>query len=253
MTTTHQHIDLTQQLALSTAPYQQNMEQFQFGTLRDNWNTLSPINSFSPQRYAGAVYSLLLLFLFHVNYLLSALSITIPSHIFNSIIPFAQLIVYLVCFDLSADLKEQQAQISYWLDYMNSLLSPPSTPSSSFSSSSNTSSSSNDTPSKKWRVILVGLRYDLTNSKKQQQQPHTFQTILPSWQQTWPNLPLHGEIFITSKKDKESVQHLLDSLRSECDHILISFTKKIPNLYNCTPAFFPNSNKKLHQLFTSKT
>ncbi len=93
--------------------------------------------------------------------------------------------MYLVCFDLGVDLKEQLNQLTYWLDYLNSILSSPE--------------AINDPESKKkWSVMIVGLGSD--NLKPSP--VNLSSSNIPVWQATWPNLPLYHKLFSTSKFHK---------------------------------------------------
>ena len=114
--------------------------------------------------------------------------------------------VYLVCFDLSEDTQGQMDQIKYWLDFLHSFLG--STPSQS-----------------KWKLILIGTRSDLNKSK----QSIASANPIPKWQQTWPNLPLHPDILITSKTNKSSIDHILEVVKHECKAIMS--TTKVPTKY----------------------
>lgn len=119
----------------------------------------------------------------------------------------------LVCFDLGLDTPGRLQQITYWLDYLHSLLSPAN-PSADFLD--------------KWRIVLVGLRSDLGPPV-----PKTglFVESIPTWKQTWPNLPLHSEVITTSKTNTASVDHLWSVVTHECDMIMAKFTKQIPSSY----------------------
>lgn len=123
--------------------------------------------------------------------------------------------LFLVCFDLGADKQEQLKQASYWLDYLQSLLCP-----SSFESDD----SRNDFLLK-WRVILVGLRWDL------QKPTEVISTSIQQCKQQWSNLPLYERIFHTSKEDSKSVQQLWEIVGTECNSIMGKYTTQIPTAY----------------------
>ncbi len=63
------------------------------------------------------------------------------------------MVVYLVCFDLSATPQDQLEQVLYWLQFLNS--SVPTLPQMLSSSNNN-----NNNNNKNWRVMIVGLKSD---------------------------------------------------------------------------------------------
>ncbi len=81
---------------------------------------------------------------------------------------------------MGASPEEQRSQISYWLDYLNSLLAPILKPEDRA----------------KWCIFIAGLGSDRQKAKL---------TVKPSsgdipmWQQNWSNLPLYNKLFETSK------------------------------------------------------
>lgn len=124
-----------------------------------------------------------------------------------------QLIVYLVCFDLAAEASEQLLQIKYWLDYLHSFLSE-------------------NNVREKWRIMLVGLRSDLEKSNNNSPRPTSrFKSAIASWQQTWPELPIFSDVFVTSKETSSTIDRLWVSVYSECQQIMSEFTSQIPTSY----------------------
>jgi hypothetical protein len=113
--------------------------------------------------------------------------------------------VYLVCFDLSKDEQDQIEQLTYWLDFLDSFIAADSTNS-------------------KLKVILVGTRSDLNKS-----QPLLHSNPIPKWQHLWPSLPLHHEIFSTSKFNQDCFSRLLKTVKHECQAIVS--TNKVPKTY----------------------
>jgi hypothetical protein len=113
--------------------------------------------------------------------------------------------VYLVCFDLSKDEQDQIDQLTYWLDFIDSFIAA-------------------DPTNSKLKVILVGTRSDLNKS-----QFLLHSNPIPKLQHTWPSLPLHHEIFITSKFNQDSFGHLLKVVKLECKAIVS--TNKVPKTY----------------------
>ncbi len=148
------------------------------------------------------------------------------------------MVIYLVCFDLSATPEEQREQLFYWLQFLNSSISSDSTNESNNKNSSTTatfpataiatvtttatttsyttsSSTVTNNDNKNWRVILVGLKSDL---KKQT----TFTTnTIQNLQSQVPNIPLfHNELFeVSSLHSQKSVDKLLKSVSQVCDQI----------------------------------
>lgn len=123
--------------------------------------------------------------------------------------------LFLVCFDLGANQQEQLKQVSYWLDYLQSLLCPElisETIRKEFLS--------------KWRVILVGLRLDLLKSSSE-----IITASIQQWKHLWSNLPLYNSIILTSKEDSTSVYQLWEIIQAECEAIMNKFTKQVPTAY----------------------
>lgn len=117
------------------------------------------------------------------------------------------MVLYLVCFDLSAHPDDQRRQIDSWLSYLNSLLV------------------SNDHKAA-WKVIIVGTRAD-----KQHPLTIKLQSTFP-FQQLFPSMPLHDSIFYTSTlHDTKSIKHLFQTIEDECNQIMNNHAKYLPNYY----------------------
>jgi hypothetical protein len=115
--------------------------------------------------------------------------------------------VYLACFDLAENSQSQITQITYWLDFLHSILG--------------SSAQSNS----KWKVILVGTRADCHNSK----QPYLSPDLTQKWQKIWPHLPLHDKMFFTSKHDTSSFSRLLELVKHESQALMS--TMKVPKSF----------------------
>jgi hypothetical protein len=123
------------------------------------------------------------------------------------------MVTYFICFDRSKSIKEQSAQVSFWLDFLNSSLPLPPPPSP---------------PSSKWSIMIVGLKSDL----EQPSSPSLKQQHLSSWKLKWPRLPLFDQLFsVSSLTSRESVQHLLSSVERECNRIFSLHSIQIPTRY----------------------
>lgn len=92
---------------------------------------------------------------------------------------FCQLIVYVVCINLAGDSEHRLSEIKYWMEYLCSLIPI---------------NSEDPIAREKWKIIVVGVRAD---ESREDFPP----TAIPTWQATWPNLPIHSNIMITSQKD----------------------------------------------------
>ncbi len=124
------------------------------------------------------------------------------------------MVVYVVGYDLGASEEEQNKQIAFWLDFLNS--------------SSPIRKDVRPRESTNWRIILAGLQADLLGNK--------FATVLDTpvaWQQRWQHLPLFDKRFqVSSKSSPKSVKLLLSEIENECNRIFISHTTRIPTAYN---------------------
>jgi hypothetical protein len=120
----------------------------------------------------------------------------------------------LVCFNLSTSAGEQIRQISFWLDFLNSSLSPPPLCSTSVP---------------KWNIILVGVRADEQQDFSLTQNPH----IITSWKKKWSRLPIAPILFtVSSLKSIQSIQSLLAFVTEACGQILDKHTTQIPTSYH---------------------
>ncbi len=126
------------------------------------------------------------------------------------------MVLYLVCFDLSAESNKQREQIFYWLQFLNSSVS--NIPHFHTSNSNN----------RNWRVLVVGLKSDIEHASS------TFTTEhLRKWQFQVKNLPLFDkQLFkVSSCHSTESVQKLLQSITSVCSEIFDQHTILIPSSF----------------------
>lgn len=121
------------------------------------------------------------------------------------------MVVYIVCYSLEDDAKEQQSQLTFWLEFLNSALPLASKLSSS-----------------KWKVMVVGLRSD----SKHPTSEFTADDIA-YWQNRFTRLPLYKEelFAISSTKSRESVTHLLCSVEFVCASIFQAHCMMIPSSY----------------------
>lgn len=132
----------------------------------------------------------------------------------------------MVCFDLSLPPSEQQKQIEYWLNYLNSILyhalrqfSPSSAP-----------TTTNHDVATKWKIIIVGTRADLNKHSTSSSSTNGFVESLSF--ANYPFLPVHNSIFhISTKKDTSffaSLADLCETIKTECLQILEEHTKHVP-------------------------
>ncbi len=131
-----------------------------------------------------------------------------------------QAVVYLICFDLSASAQNQCGQITYWLDYLSSILDFPE-------------------EGNYWKVFLVGVKGDLASTGP-------FSDI-STLQSTWRSIPLYEEIFVTSYKDGDSVQNLLSAVKKECAKIMMSseMRRRVPKSYLAMLEFIQTQSNPL--------
>lgn len=54
---------------------------------------------------------------------------------------------------------------------------------------------------------------------------------IPQWQKNWTLLPLHPELFITSRNNSATIDHLLDVVKQESQQIMSRFSKQVPIRY----------------------
>jgi hypothetical protein len=117
------------------------------------------------------------------------------------------MVVYIVCYDLSASLKLQTEQLSYWLSFLCSTL--PGSPESR----------------SKWRVMIVGTKNDA------HQPEQLVGDSIPTWQEQWPSLPLHKKHFTVSSHKMQGVKELLKDLTHVCNAIFEQHSLAIPRTY----------------------
>lgn len=121
------------------------------------------------------------------------------------------MVLYLVCFDLSAPINEQRKQIHTWLHYLHSLLSRETY-------------EAVDLTTAKWRVLIVGTKADL-------QQEEGF-TTTESWQKSFPEMPIFGDIIsISTLVNDEKATHLHHIIQQECMKIMDNHSKLVPTAY----------------------
>ncbi len=132
------------------------------------------------------------------------------------------MVVYLVCFDLSASPQEQLDQIYFWLQFLHSSI--PNIQSTATNNGPINATPTND--NKNWRVMLVGLKSD-----RKQATPITTDSI-QSWQSRMPNLPLFQRLFeVSSLHSQVGVQELLDSVSAVCSQIFSRHAVLIPRSF----------------------
>jgi hypothetical protein len=127
------------------------------------------------------------------------------------------MVLYIICFDLSKPAEVQNAQLTYWLEFLNSAIdiNPPST-----SAQSQTTT---------WNVMLVGLRADESTWQPGDDKPTSECT---SFFQTWPSLPLHERTFaVSSLTSTDSIKKLIEAISKECHRILDLHSRCIPTSY----------------------
>jgi hypothetical protein len=116
------------------------------------------------------------------------------------------MVVYLVCYDLSASPEHQTEQLSYWLNFLHSSLSGSAESKS------------------KWQVMIVGTKRDVL-------QPEQLVDPIPTWQEQWPSLPLHKKHFMVSSHKMQGVKGLLKDLTHVCNSIFEQHCLAIPRTY----------------------
>jgi hypothetical protein len=116
------------------------------------------------------------------------------------------MVVYIICYDLSASPEQQNEQLSYWFDFLHSSLS-----------------GSTECKSK-WQVLIVGTKIDLCR-------PEHLIVNVSNWQAQWPNLPIYKQHFAVSSHKMNGVQELLKGLKQVCNMIFKQHTLLIPRTY----------------------
>ena len=125
------------------------------------------------------------------------------------------MVVYIICFDLSRPVGEQQAQVEYWMNFLGSSLSIPTVPTTG-----------------NWTVMLAGLRSDSQTSVSNYWKVGPNSEDIFSFRTKWPQLPVFNQWFVVSSiKSRESVRLLLKSVEGECDRIFQSHANQIPISY----------------------
>lgn len=122
------------------------------------------------------------------------------------------MVIYLVCFDLSAPLQQQRDQIFYWLQFLNSSVPPQNQPLSN----------------NNWRVMVIGLKSD----RLPVDSPSLISAeYLQNWQSKWKNIPLFTQhLFqVSSLHSPKSVGFLLQSITEVCFQIFEQHTVLIPS------------------------
>ena len=122
-----------------------------------------------------------------------------------------QMVVYLVCYSLQVPASEQESQVGFWLQFLNSALPMTSQLASS-----------------KWKVMMVGLRSDEAHPSS-----NFTKEDIGYWQQRFKRIPLYkDELFaISSKSSPGSVAHLLQAVESVCSTIFQAHCVRIPSSY----------------------
>ncbi len=127
--------------------------------------------------------------------------------------------IYLLCFDLSGPMQEQQDQIASWLQIVSSSLPNPSQFREGIVPSNN---------SKNWRIVVVGLQEDQVKPSE----VTIAQESLMNWKFQHPTLPLHDQLFeVSALNSRESVQQLLTAIDSISSQIFSQRTVLIPPVF----------------------
>lgn len=123
------------------------------------------------------------------------------------------MVIYVICFDLSASPDEQTLQIDSWLSYLNSLLCRETNISPHHSNA-------------KWKVMIAGTRAD-------KQHPHTILlTSTLSFQQLFPAIPFHDNIYrFSTLHDPKSVKALYKAIVDQCNQIMDAHSNYLPTFY----------------------
>lgn len=133
--------------------------------------------------------------------------------VFNIIvfIDIIQLVVYIVCYDLSSSPNEQRRQIDSWLSYLNSLLCH------------NATNQGNSTAQPEWKVIIAGTRSDIKDAKTVNLKS------TDAFRNKFPSLPLHESVFhFNTVQDLKSVKLLFNEIVNQCDQIMNAHSIYLP-------------------------
>lgn len=128
-----------------------------------------------------------------------------------------KMVLYLICFDMSAPAQVQNRQLTYWLEFLNSAIE--------------TRTTFNDSKQAPWRIMLVGLKSD---DPKSSWQPgdEKLTNECTGFPQSWPGLPLYERIIaVSSYAASSSVETLIRYITEECDRILQLHARCIPTSY----------------------
>lgn len=125
------------------------------------------------------------------------------------------MVLYVVCYDLSASLNEQRRQIHTWLRYLNSLLC---------THDMGKDAESFDHTDAKWRVIVAGMKADLQKGSPI--------TSTAAWQRNFPAIPIQDEIYqVSTLTDEATAKDLFSAMESQCQQIMDLCNRLIPKSY----------------------
>lgn len=110
-------------------------------------------------------------------------------------------IIYVICFNMALPISEQEKQLEYWLNFLQSSL---------------------DTSQSKWWVVIVGLREDVKSDQI---------VNLNYLKINWPNLKFYDEVFQVSSFTRFGILELKRKLGELCESLLDRHAKQIRSSY----------------------
>ncbi len=114
-----------------------------------------------------------------------------------------QLVIYLVCFDLSQPQAEQRKQIKYWLEFLHSSFPPLGTAQS-------------NKQQETMKIFVVGTKSDQCKSSIPEES-------VASWKTIWGGLPITEKLFCISSSTSEGIEELYKDVERECVKIFDRF------------------------------
>jgi len=146
-----------------------------------------------------------------------------------------KMVIYVICYDLSAEPREQHRQLNYWLCYLNSILCTSKPIPKTHASS-------------KWKVFIVGTKAD-------KKQPKSVDLDdIEKYRAQFPIIPIHHECYHISTIEGiqgiqgETLDSLCKAIPSECKRILDTHSNRIPCVVQDLDEFLKLSPKLiLHQ------
>lgn len=124
--------------------------------------------------------------------------------------------IYIVCFNQEDEEFAQLSQILFWLKFLNSAIPQANFP---FSSSHS---------SRKWQVMLVGLRADAKHPSSRIKKQ-----MIGEWQTTFKRIPIYKkEVFsVSALTSEDSVKRFLHKVEGECEQIFQYHFVRIPSTH----------------------